>query len=525
MKISNLLKRNSVYAAIQPTMLHYQNSYLGGLVFKASVRQKRPSEDAKLYQDTLQNTAALPIARYIVEQLNQTVFSQEIDRELEFVSPDGMELEEDSQEYWTELFCYDADLQNRSLHAFMELVGELSSIFGHCWVAVDMDNDVNNSAARPYTVAISPLSVLDWQFALVNGKSIPAYVKILEYEDNEVYRFKCYYLGTTTKPSYWESYLVNKRDNIEGNIEPYERGTYPPGMALPLFIAYTRRDPRFNDLGISDIDSASDVQREVYKMECEAYGSIQFARTLIRAEPNIAIPALSGGVVRAAEGQVEVLPIDTQDVPNIISKQTDLIDNLETLSGYGGLRKHRNEPQSGISIIEERKGLHRMAASKARELETVEEMIWTFAARFMGVRWAGEVVYGTNYEQSDTKLKIAKLQLANQLSGSNPVIRQLIDENVLELLVEPEDYEEYKNKMRSLPIVTPDGTTTTLQEEDSEEDDNMMEVETRDLGDQTPKKAVPLKDENDTSVGIGVTVGQPSYNPVATMLLNTPNGR
>jgi hypothetical protein len=159
---------------------------------------------------------------------------------------------------------------------------------------------------------------------------------------------------------------------------------------------------------VSDIDAATDAQREHYKLECEAYSALQFAHTLIRADKGISIPVHAGAIVRASEGQVEAIPIDTGDVDKIIKKQQDILEQIEALSGLGGLRNTKNQIASGIAIIEERKQLHRLAKAKARLMEVTEEMIFTYAARFMNMRWAGEVVYNTDYEAHDTNYRVLK---------------------------------------------------------------------------------------------------------------------
>lgn len=524
MKQAILLRKSATYSAIEGTMRDYQYAYLGGVAFKDRVRKKRPSEDEKLHYDVVANTAALPIARYVVDTINDTVFSQHISRDLEFTTPNGVEIEEGPLTEWTELVLYDADLNNRSMNQVMEQVGELTSIFGHCWVFVDMNSPEQGNSYRPYVIPVSPLMVWDWQFTTVNGRYIPSYVKVLEYEDTYSYHIKVYYLGTVTEPSRWEAYRIDKLANVDSDVQPYDQGTFPPGMAIPAFIAFTRRDTRYHDLGVSDIDSASDVQREVYKLECEAYQSIQFAKTIVRASPNIKVPAYAGAIVRGNQGDIETFSIDTTDVDRIISKQDTLMASLENLTGLGGLRTNKTQSQSGISIIEERRSLHKVASAKAREMEVAEEKIWTFMSRFMGLRWGGNIEYENDYEESDIKLKISKLQLANELSGDNPVIKGIINTKVLEMLVDDNQVDFYKERM-----MAQDPNIVEAPEEPEEA------VDTNDLGDQTPR--VMDASEKDiiegktalnpmTALDVGIQyTGVSSYDPVADALVARASGR
>jgi len=502
-------------------MRGYEFAYLNGMGFKRAVRAKRPSEDEKLHTDLVANTAAMPVARYIVDQINNTVFSDEIYRDIEFATPAGQEIESEMLTEWVELFIYDADLNNRRLDSVMEHIGEMTSIFGHCWVFVDMPSQDQGTSGRPYVCVVNPMDVWDWHHTAVNGRYIPSYVKVKEYEDNHEYIFKCYYLGTTTEPSHWATYRVQKLGNPDTPAELVSEGKFPPGMSIPGFIAFTRRDPRTIDVGVSDIDAATDVQREIYKLECEAYQSIQFAKTLIRADAGVKVPALAGGIIRASEGQVEAIQVDTQDVDRIINKQDNLLMNLENLSGFGGLRQNKTASQSGVSMIEERKGLHKSAKAKAREMEIVEENIFTYAARFMGMRWAGQVVYGCDYEAHDTKYQVALLQTAQQLAGDNPVIKGIITNKVLEMLVDSEEVDLYRER-----LIAADATIAEVEEPEEE-----AEIETRDLGDQTPvtipehdRAAINSDDPQYSDVGITYT-GISSYNPIADQLVARAGGR
>ena len=328
----------------------------------------------------------------------------------------------------------------------MEGVGDLTSIFGHCWVAVDMPQATEGNLGRPYTCAISPLDVWDWEFDYYGGRPMLKYVKVMEMEETDCYYIKCYHLGDATTPSYWESYEVDKgpgKENIPARL--IGSGTYPAGMSLPIFIAYGRRDPRTIDLGVSDIDSASDAMREYYKLECEKYTALQFAHTLIRADKGISIPVHAGAIVRANEGQVEAIPIDTGDVKTIIEAQDNILEQIEALTGLGGLRNTKNQIASGVAIIEERKQLHRLAKSKARLMEVTEEMILTYAARFMDQRWAGEVNYNTDYEAHDTNYRMALIKSASELVGDNEIVKALITKEVIAMLSPAEAIPEYEN--------------------------------------------------------------------------------
>jgi len=504
MKAKDLIKKNPVYIATLEQMIAYQYAYLGGYVFKSYVRKKRPSEDSNLYLDLIQNTVAQPICRYIVDTINDVLFEPGIKREMNFATPTGTYIDPKNCE-WAQLMLLDADLQNRSMDGFMEQVGQLTSIYGHCWVFVDMPPVEEGNLGRPYVVAVNPITVWDWEFEFFGGKPLLKYVKILESETETDYYIKCYHLGTETEPSTWVNYRCGK--NLEkDDIEVLGSGTYPLGMAIPGFIAFGRRDPRRYDIGISDIDSASDAMREYYKLEGEAYTAIQFAHTIIRAEKGISIPVHAGSIVRATQGQVESISVDTGDVDKIIAKQQDVLQSLEGLTGLGGLRNTKNQIASGVAIIEERKQLHRLAKTKARLMEVTEEMIFTFAARFMNMRWAGEVHYNTDYEAHDTNYRLALIEKAKSLVPENPIIDSLITKEIITMLAPAERIPEYEQAYIDT-ITEPDVKTLMT--------DTNLEVLTRDLVPQTPppgevdvvpEGTLPGYQEDGENVGVGTPI-------------------
>jgi hypothetical protein len=107
-------------------------------------------------------------------------------------------------------------------------------------------------------------------------------------------------------------------------------------------------------------------------------------------------------------------------------------------------------------------------------MEVCEESIWTFASRFMGVRWAGEVRYNTDYERSDTQYRLALLNNAKTLVQDNPVINGLIVDSLVDMLVAPDMRQQYKDLM----ITNATDAVIVPREE--------VEISTRDVGDQVP---------------------------------------
>jgi hypothetical protein len=153
-------------------------------------------------------------------------------------------------------------------------------------------------------------------------------------------------------------------------------------------------------------------------------------------------------------------------------------------------------------------------------MEVTEEMLWTFAARFMGVRWAGEVEYDTNYERSDTNYRLALMNQAKLLVPQNSVIDGLIAREVVAMLAPPEEVSEYQTML--IDLIDPKFAAADQEE--------MTELYTRDLGNQVPdkleKEGPPGDDPTYSGIGTGIIyTGQSSYNPIADQLVGQASGR
>ena len=77
-------------------------------------------------------------------------------------------------------------------------------------------------------------------------------------------------------------------------------------------------------------------------------------------------------------------------------------------------------------------------------MEVTEEMIFTFAARFMNMRWAGEVHYNTDYEAHDTNYRMALIKSAKEMVGDNEIVQGLITKEIIAMLAPAEDIPEYE---------------------------------------------------------------------------------
>lgn len=155
-------------------------------------------------------------------------------------------------------------------------------------------------------------------------------------------------------------------------------------------------------------------------------------------------------------------------------------------------------------------------------MEIAEEQIFTFAARFMDMRWAGEVHYDTDYEASDTDYRLALLNQAKALAGDNPIIQGLIVKELVTLLCPPEEVNDYVTA--TMPTLPAEYQAIVTEEND--------ETYSMDIADQVPEPGAVESHEEDSELatysglGTGITyTGQSSYNPIADQLVGQASGR
>ena len=436
-----LLAPNSLMQAIRPQMQGYRAAYEGGAAFKNSVLVKKPSEDAALFRDKLLNTAAMPVCKAIVDEIVDVVYESPPTRHPAFLTMNNLAV---STPDWYEAFIEDSDMQGNEIDAVMEQAATMAGIEGWAWIWVDLPEEESPSN-RPYLSTCSAEHVIDWRTYTEYGKDFIEYLKVIEYSDREVTILKVWYAGDANNPTYCERYVLTETEmkNMDADVSPSDVYYMKPGLPIPVVQVIARSDQRRHDLGVSDLTEAADVQRELLKLEAEAYDSIRFSKPMIRAAAGVRVPAGGGGIVRGDKDSVEVFAIPMGDVAEIRAQQDSLIERLDGFLGRGGLRTTKMQAQSGISIVEERRALHRKAGQRARQMESAEEQVFYLVALQMDLKWVGEVEYSTDYEDKDTQFRLALLQTAQSLTSGNAVVQSIIDKEVIKMIAPPDEVAGY----------------------------------------------------------------------------------
>ena len=76
-----------------------------------------------------------------------------------------------------------------------------------------------------------------------------------------------------------------------------------------------------------------------------------------------------------------------------------------------------------------------------------EKQSMYLVAHWMDLFWAGDIDYTTDYEDKDLQFRMALLQTAQTLSGSNPVVQDIINKEVIKMIAPPDETAAYLAKI------------------------------------------------------------------------------
>ena len=180
---------NQTYIDYRRRWTYLLESYLGGEEYRQGKHLTRYAlETDAEYAARLKETPLDNHCRSVISVYNSFLFREQPERELG--SLEGMPE--------VEAFLEDADMDGRSLNAFMKDVSTWANVFGHCWILVSKPNigavtryDEIAQEVRPYVSLMTPLVVLDWSwYRKPNGKYVLDYLKYIEQTTGSLRTYK-----------------------------------------------------------------------------------------------------------------------------------------------------------------------------------------------------------------------------------------------------------------------------------------------------------------------------------------------
>ncbi len=404
------------------------DSYQGGEDYRnGAYLQRYALETDRDYQARLENTPLDNQVKSLVSLYISFLFRQEPDREFGTLEYSPM----------VDAILEDADLDGRSMNAFMKDVAIWSSVFGHVWICVAKPSvnaaslaDELAQGVRPYLSMYVPLAVTDWTWERQpNGGYSLSYIKLLE-EVND----------TETRVVEWTrevitTTIINTKKNEAKDfyVEPNELGR------LPFICAYAERSP-VRGLGTSLITDIADQQRMIYNELSEVYDSIRLDThpSLVATEATNTQGASAGQVITMPENMdPQLKPYVLQFQGGQISSIYDSINNrkkmIDSMGNVGAVRATETREMSGIAIETEFQLLNARLSSIADNLELAEESIWQEVATYIGQPWTGEIDYPDNFALRNTDNELDQLAKMKTLTA-RPEVQLEIDNRIAEML-------------------------------------------------------------------------------------------
>ena len=425
--IAKFLSGNDIYQTYKDQWRYLLESYLGGMEYQRANHLTRyqletdAEYSARLRTTPMQNHCASVISVY-----NSFLFRTEPDRELTGLEFDPM-LEE---------FMDDADLDGRSLNAFMKDVSTWASVFGHAWIIMAKPDigaaslgDEQAAGVRPYVNLVTPLVVLDWQYSRApNGRYVLDYLKYIEDNNGSVVTLKEW------RPATIRTIIIDEDQNsVNSDV------TEPNGLGkIPAICAYNRRST-FRGIGISDIGDIADAQKFIYNATSEIDQSIRLDShpSLVKTPDTIAGIG-AGSLIHMPDNldpglKPYILEFSGASVDKILNSINHTIDSIDKMANTGAVRSSVSRTMSGVAMETEFQLLNARLSEKADSMELAEEQMWTLWAEYQGKTWTGTVEYPSSFNLKDTESEIRQLQVA-KATATDPAVIRRIDGKVMEWL-------------------------------------------------------------------------------------------
>lgn len=426
-QLSNIGSTSLIYNENKATWKFLLDSFLGGTDYKqGNYLTRYQLETNAEYAERIRSTPLQNHCKSIISVYNSFMFQDEADRELGVL--DGLPE--------VAAFIEDADLEGRSLNAFMKDVSTWASVFGHTWVLLSKPNigaltraDELNAGVRPYASILSPLSVLDWSWKRnATGYYELTLLKYIEDVNGTVQTIKEWRQDIITT---WEVDFDEKKVHSEV-VEVNGLGK------IPAVIAYAGRSP-VRGLGTSDITDIADIQKFIYNMVSEAEQTVRLdshpslvktadtiagngAGSLINMPDNME-PGLKPYLLEYSGGSID-------SIYKSIEQGTDAIDMM---SNTGSVRAKTAKTLSGIAMQTEFQLLNAKLAEKADNLELAEEQLWSLFAMYQGYVWDGVIEYPDSFNITDEAQEFTNLKTAKD-TATDPSVFAVIDNKIMKLL-------------------------------------------------------------------------------------------
>jgi hypothetical protein len=426
-QVNDVLTTNQIYRDYQARWQYLLESYMGGEEYRLAghLTRYQLETDAE-YAARCRATYLENHCASVVQVYNSFLFRETPERDLAQLG--------NTEE--AQAFLRDADLDGRSLDAFMKDVAAWSSVFGHCWIIMAKPNvgaltlaEEQAQGVRPYVSLVTPMTVMDWRWGRQpSGRFELTYLKYIEEINDTVQTIKEWTRETVMT---WKI-DVDNRTVEEQTVEINELGR------IPAVIAYNMRSP-VRGVGVSDITDIADAQRAIYNCNSEIEQSIRIdSHPSLVKTPETQAGIGAGSIIHMPENldpglKPYILEYNGASVSAILSNIEHAVEAIDKMANTGSVRASESRTLSGVAMQTEFQLLNARLSEKADNLELAEEQMWTLFAQYQGTNWMGSVEYPGSFNIRDEEREFEQLKTARD-TATDPAVLRVIDYKLVEAL-------------------------------------------------------------------------------------------
>lgn len=354
-----------------------------------------------------------------------------------------------------EQIAKDADLDGRSLDAFMKEAQIWSSVYGHVWVVVDKPKSTAGTKAeelgqgiRPYLNLYTPENVFDWKWErTLSGRSKLTYLKLRE----EVIREN----ATESKVYFrvWTEDMIRLYEVSNENERLVEEMENPIGVIPAVYLPAARTVTK--GIGKSDIADIAVMQKAIYQELSEIEQLIRISNhpTLVKTFDTDATAGAGGIVHMPDELDAGLKPYMLQPSGGNLQAVMDSIDrkvqSINRMAHLGAVRGTEAIKASGIALQTEFQLLNARLAEKADILELAEEHLWQFICIWQDTMPDVEVFYPDSFDVRDYANELQFLQQARASGVQSATFTRGVDKLIVDLVLDDEELQQAYDEIDS----------------------------------------------------------------------------
>lgn len=454
--VAKFLSGNTTYSSYDDQWQYLYESYLGGEEYRNAQHLVRYSlENSSEYGQRLRNAVLQNHCASVISVYTSFLFKNPPDRNWE--NFEGMPE--------IEAFIKDADKDGRSFNNFMKDCSTYASVFGHVWVVVSKPNVGAETRAqeiemgvRPYVSMLTPLVVLDWNYARAeDGHYHLVYFKYIEDINGSETCVKEWY------PEVIKTTVVNQESGVV--VEAYEEEN---GLGhLPIVCVYNKRS-LMRGVGISDIADIADSQKMIYNLVNEIDQSVRLDGhpSLVKTENTLA-GAGAGSIIQMGDDldpglKPYMLETSGANVDSILKSIESLVESIDKQANIGAVRTTAARNMSGVAMETEFSLLNARLAEKGTQLELAEEQILKHFGHYYDIGWEGATRYPESFNIRNRQGDLDMLLKAGTAPITSPEYKREIARQIARLLVDEDDEDTFLKIVDEINSGTQDQFTANL---------------------------------------------------------------